>query len=238
MLKLNLCDHNDAYILAKGNMTVSKTTATGADANNTNKKLILQNCAPFTNCINEIINTKLDNATDTDIVIAMHSLIEYSDNYSEASGSLWKYSKDITAVNNKGNIVEFNGANATDLFSFISKITGPTDNNGRISNVEIILQLKYLSDFWRALEMPLISCEINIILTWSANCVIICTNVANQNPTFEITETKFYVPVITLSTQDNSKLLPQIKSGFKQAINWNEYLTKPELLIQNSNLNH
>ena len=86
--------------------------------------------------------------------------------------------------------------------------------------------------------MPLISCEINIILIWSANCVIICTNVANQNPTFEITETKFYVPVITLSTQDNSKLLPQIKSGFKQAINWNEYLTKPELLIQNSNLNH
>ena len=79
---------------------------------------------------------------------------------------------------------------------------------------------------------------INLILTWSANCVIIYTNVANQNPTFEITETKLYVPVVTLSTQDNAKLLPQLKSGFKRTINWNKYLSKPELLEQNPNLNH
>ena len=75
-------------------------------------------------------------------------------------------------------------------------------------------------------------------MTWSANCVIIYTNVANQNPTFEITETKLYVPVVTLSTQDNAKLLPQLKSGFKRTINWNKYLAKPELLRQNPNLNH
>ena len=79
---------------------------------------------------------------------------------------------------------------------------------------------------------------INLILTWSANCVIIYTNVANQNPTFEITETKLYVPVVTLSTQDNAKLLPQLKSGFKRTISWNKYLAKPELLAQNANLNH
>ena len=75
-------------------------------------------------------------------------------------------------------------------------------------------------------------------MTWSANCVIIYTNVANQNPTFEITETKLYVPVVILSTQDNAKLLPQLKSDFKSTINWNKYLSKPELLAQNSNLNH
>ena len=75
-------------------------------------------------------------------------------------------------------------------------------------------------------------------MTWSANCVIIYTNVANQNPTFEITETKLYVPVVTLSTQDNAKLLPQLKSGFKRTISWNKYLSKPELLPQNPNLNH
>ena len=86
--------------------------------------------------------------------------------------------------------------------------------------------------------MPLINCEVNLILTWSANCVIIYTNVANQNPTFEITETKLYVPVVTLSTQDNAKLLPQLKSGFKRTISWNKYLSKPELLAQNANLNH
>ena len=85
--------------------------------------------------------------------------------------------------------------------------------------------------------MPLINCEIELILTWSANCVIIYTDVANQNPTFTITETNLYVPVVTLSTQDNAKLLTQLKSGFKRTINWNKYLSKPELLRQNPNLN-
>ena len=68
-------------------------------------------------------------------------------------------------------------------------------------------------------------------MTWSGNCVIIYTNNANQNPTFEITETKLYVPVVTLSTQDNAKLLPQLKSGFKRTISWNKYLSKPKLII-------
>ena len=86
--------------------------------------------------------------------------------------------------------------------------------------------------------MPLINCEIELILDWSANCVIISTNNANQVPTFTITETNLYVPVVTLSTQDNSKLLPQLKSGFKRTISWNKYLAKPELLAQNANLNH
>ena len=86
--------------------------------------------------------------------------------------------------------------------------------------------------------MPLINCEVELILTWSSNCVIIYTDVANQVPTFTITETNLYVPIVTLSTQDNAKLLPQLKSGFKRTISWNKYLAKPELLAQNANLNH
>ena len=86
--------------------------------------------------------------------------------------------------------------------------------------------------------MPLINCEINVILAWSASCVIIYTNVANQNPTFEIIETKLYVPVVTLSTQDNATLLPQLKSDFKRTINWKKYLSKHELLAQDLNFNH
>ena len=86
--------------------------------------------------------------------------------------------------------------------------------------------------------MSLINCEVNLILTWSENCVIIYTDVANQIPTLTITETNLYVPVVTLSTQDNAKLLTQLKSGFKRTINWNKYLSKPELLAQNPNLNH
>ena len=86
--------------------------------------------------------------------------------------------------------------------------------------------------------MPLINCEVNLILTWSSTCVIVSTNILNQNATFSITDTKPYVPVVTLSTQENTKFLQQLKSGFKRVINWNKYLSKPELLAQNSNLNH
>ena len=86
--------------------------------------------------------------------------------------------------------------------------------------------------------MPLINCEIELILDWSANCVIIYTDVANQVPTFIITESNLYVSVVTLSTQDNAKLLPQLKNGFKRTLSWNKYLAKIELLAENANLNH
>ena len=95
--------------------------------------------------------------------------------------------------------------------------------------------LKYLSNFWRTLEMSLISCEVNLILTWLSTCVITDSNGAG---TFAITDTKLYVPVVTLSTQENTKFLLQLKLGFKRVINWNKYLSKPELLAQNPNLNH
>ena len=168
----------------------------------------------------------------------MYNLIEYSDIYSKTSGSFWKYCKDISAVENNNNaIVHFTDNNLTDLFNFKVKITGQTRDDGT-KNVEIMVPLKYLSNFCRTLEMPLINCEINLIFTWSANCVIAPTNVANQNATFAITDTKLYVPVVTLSTQDNVKLLQQLKPGFKRVINWNKYLSKPELLAQNPSLNH
>ena len=87
-----------------------------------------------------------------------------------------------------------------------------------------MVPLKYLSNFWRTLEMPLINCEIELILTWSENCVIIYTDIVNQNPTFTITETNLYIPVVTLSTQDNTKILQQLKSDFKRSVSWNKYL--------------
>ena len=119
----------------------------------------------------------------------MYNLIEYSDNYLETSGSLWQYCKEIQEVNKASNIVDFKGANATDSFNFKTKITGQTCDDGRIHDVEIMVPLKYVSNFWTTLEIPLINCEVELILTWSANCVIIYTAVANQIPTFTITET-------------------------------------------------
>ena len=142
----------------------------------------------------------------------MYNLIEYSDNYSKTSGSLWQYCKEIPAVNNDGDIVDFNGANATDSFNFKTKITGQTDNNGRIDNVEIMVSLKDLSNFLRTLELVLTNCEVNFILTWSADCVIIYT--VCRISIFAITVTNLYALVVTLSNQDNAKLLAQLKSGF------------------------
>ena len=238
MLKSSLCDYSDAYILVKGTISVNNTAAAGAAVNNTNKKVIFKNCAPFTNCIREINNTQIDNAKDIDIVMPMYNLIEYSDNYSKTTGSLWQYCKDIPARNNNNNaIIIFTDNNLTDSFNFKVKFTGQTGNNGT-KDVEIMVPLKYLSNFWGTLEMPLINCEVNLILTWSSTCVLVASNNQAQNATFAITDTKLYVPAATLSTQENTKFLQQLKSGFKRVINWNKYLSKPELLARNLNLNH
>ena len=124
----------------------------------------------------------------------MCNLIKYSDNYSKTSGSLWQYYKD-----------DLND-NLTDSGSFKSKvkITGNTPAAGNTKDVEIIVPLKYLSNFWRTYEMLLINYEVNFILTGSKDCVI--TNSTDEGK-FAITETKLYVPVVTLSTKDNEKLL-------------------------------
>ena len=187
----------------------------------------------------KINNTQIDNAKDIDIVMPMYNLIEYSDNYAKTTGSLWQYCKDIPAQNANANdvITEFTEGNLTDSFNFKLKITGRTGNGGT-KDVEIMVPLKYLSNFWRTLEIPLINCEVYLILTWSSACVLIATVNPNQNAKFAITDTKLYVPVVTLSTQENTNFLQQLKSGFKRVINWNKYLSKPELLAQNPNLNH
>ena len=142
MLKSSLCDYSDAYILVKGTISVNNSAAAGAAANNTNKKVIFKNCAPFTNCISEINNTQIDNAKDIDIVLSMYNLIEYSDNYAKTTGSLWQYCKDIPVRNANANdaITEFTEGNLTDSFNFKLKITGKTGNGGT-KDVEIMVPL-------------------------------------------------------------------------------------------------
>ena len=130
----------------------------------------------------------------------MYYLIEYSDNYAKTTGKLWQYFKDIPARNNNNEIINFTEGNPTDSFNFKVKITGRTGNNGT-KDVEIMVPLKYLSNFWRTLERPLVNCEVNLILTWSSTCVLIATNIPKQNATFAVSDTKLYVPVVTLSTQ-------------------------------------
>ena len=159
----------------------------------------------------------------------MYNLNEYSDNYSETTGILYKYCKDVTAVNNDDIISAFN-ANSDTNRSFIHKrkITSKTSNDG-IKNVEIMIPFKHVSIFWKTFEMFLINCKINLDLNCSKNYVIVANN-ADQATTFSIIivfEFEFNliwisivsISVVTLSTQDNVKLLEQLKSGFKGVTN-------------------
>ena len=225
MLRSNLCDYADAYILVKGTITI--TGAGNDDAakrlDERNKGVIFKNCAPFTKCISRINNTDIDNAQDIDIVMPMYNLTEYSDNYSKTSGSLWQYYKDDPNDNTEN----------SESFKYKIK-TGKTPDDGNTKDVGIIVPLKYLSNFWRTLKMPLINCEVNLILTWSRDCII--TNSTGTRK-FAITETKLYVPVVTLSTQDNAKLLQQLKSGFNRTINWNKHESNIKTFPQNRYLN-
>ena len=129
MLKSDLCDYADAYIFVKGTITIA---GAGADAaarqlDERNKGVIFKNCAPFTKCISRINGTDIDNARDIDIVMPMYNLIEYSDNYSKTSGSLWQYDRDDP----NNNIVQ------SELFKSKIKITGKTPADGN-------MMLKYL----------------------------------------------------------------------------------------------
>ena len=149
----------------------------------------------------------------------MHNLIEYSDNYSATFGSLWNYYRDEPFLNADGDIADFLADdNNIASFKFKRKIACKIEEHDNTKKVKIKVPLKYLGNFWRILEISLIDCEINLILTWSNKGLIIDSPIASQAPTFTITDTKLYFPVLNLSTQDNAKLLEQLKAGF-QGIN-------------------
>ena len=139
------------------------------------------------------------------------------------SGCLWQYYRDDP----NDNITQ------SESFKYKIKATRKPPAACNTKDVETAVQLKYLSNFWRTLEMPLINCEINLILTWSEDCVVSFATGATK---FKITDTKLYVPAVSLSTQNNGKLLQQLKSGFKRTINWDKYQTKISTERQNQYL--
>ena len=165
VIRWDLCDYSDVYVLVSGTITI---TGAGDDDNakrtdKRNKGLILKNCAPFANCMSYIINIQIDNAEYIAVVMPMYKLIEYSDNYSKTSGSLGKYYKDDP----NNNITQ------SESFKHKIKITGKTRACGNTKDVKIAVLSKYLSNFWRILEIPLINCEISPSLTWSKNALLL-----------------------------------------------------------------
>ena len=153
----------------------------------------------------------------------MYNLIEYSDNYSNTSGSLWQFTRDESPLNNNVNPDDVSVNNSSSFkykSNFFRSLTAAA--NEVFKNVKIAVPLKYLSNFWRSLEMPLINCKIHLELNWSKDCIM--STIADTK--FKITNTNLYVPIVSLSSKDNAKLVKLLEEGFNRSVYWNEYQTK------------
>ena len=214
VLKPNLCDYAEAYILV--NSTIR------ASAANANTRLALKNCAPFTRCNLEINDEHVDTAENLDIVMPMYNLIEYSDNYQDSSATLYQYKRDVSS---EANAINDLTTDTSSSLKYKVELLGNPVLDGAIAkrNVKVVVLLKYLSNFFRSLEIPLINCKIKPNLTWKKECVL-----SNQtgNAVFLINDTKMYVPVVTLSKEDEKDFIEQQNKGFQRSIYWNEYKTK------------
>ena len=216
VLKPNLCDYAEAYILVNGTIR--------ADAADGNARLALKNCAPFTKCNLEINDEHVDKAENLDIVMPMYNLIEYSDNYQDSSATLYQYKRDEPP---EANNVDDLTTNNSSSFKYKVNLLGNPDVDGGIAktSITVVVPLKYLSNFFRSLEMPLVNCKIKLNLTWKKECVL---STDAGDAVFIIHDTKMYVPVVTLSKEDNKDFIEQQKKGFQRSIYWNEYKTKGE----------
>ena len=182
----------------------------------------------------------------------MYNLIEYSKNYRKITGSSWNYYSDEPNSGAVGNI----NYSIKDLkpFDYKTSIAGKLEgSNVEKDDVEIVVSLKYLSNFWRTLGIALINCEVSLTLTWSENCVLTskATREADpdadpavagiNNPTnavFKITDCKLHVPIITLPAETDNKILEQLKTGFKRTIKWNKYRSEISNQTKNNSLNY
>ena len=214
VLKPNLCDYAETYILVDGTIR-----GTGSD-NNT--RLALKNCAPITKCNLEINDEHIDTAENLDISMPMYNLIEYSDNYPDSSATLYQYKRDEPPEANAIDDLTVDNSNSSKYKASLLGNPVVADNIAKES-VQVVVPIKYLSNFFRSLEMPLINCKIKLNLTCQKECVL---PTDEGNAVFIINDTKMYVPVVTLSKEDNKDFIEQQNKGFQRSIYWNEYKTK------------
>ena len=195
--------------------------------------MIFKSNAPFINCTSKINDLKIDNAEDLDVVIPIYNFFEYSKNYRKTRGSLWNYYRDEPNSDTDDSEIMYSIINSKSFDYKANFIGSVTHSNLTKNDVKIVVPLRYLSNFWRSLNTLLINCEVELILTWFKNCVLISksrrdadynapinSKIDNpENATFKITDTKLYAPVVTLSTKDDNNFLEQLKSGFKKLSN-------------------
>ena len=218
-IKSSLCDYSDAFISVTGNITVNA-------ANDTN--VAFKNCAPFCTCKTLINDMFIDRAEHIYIAMPMNNVIQYSDNYSNTSGSLWQFKRNDVPANNADLPI-----NNCQLFKYKAALVGKTknakDGNSFVKDTKIVVPLKYLSIFWRSIEMSLINCKVHLELNWIEDCVL---SSAGDSVKFEITVAKLHVLIVTLSTKDSVKLTKRLNEGFKRSVYWSSYQTKPAKVIE------
>ena len=199
-----------------------------------------KNCAPFTRCVTHINDEHVENAENLDIIMPMYNLIEYSDNYAGSFGSLYQFKRDESPINDAGNSNNVALDKSTSFkykASLLRKAADADGNDRLLKNTKIYVPLKYLSNFFRSLELPLIECKIHLALNWmyGADKYADGDNVNNRETAFKIKSTKLYVLVVTLSTKDNVNLTKQLNEGFKRSVYWNEYKSKIEIKEADAN---
>ena len=156
----------------------------------------------------------------------MYNLIEYSDNYQDSSATLYQYKRDEPPEDDAvADITDDNSSSLKYKISLLGNVTRVSGNAAGVRrlNVKIVVSLKYLSNFFRSLEMPLINCKIKLNLIWKKECVL---STGDGEAVFIINDTKLYVPVVTFSKEDNKDFIEQQNKGFQRSIYWNEYKTK------------
>ena len=237
-----MCDYFDAYILVTGNIKVQN----GNDAT----RVAMTNCHPFTRAAFKLNNEQVDTADNLDLTMNLYNMLEYSDNYTDTTASLYQDKRPEPRDNN-GNVV--NLGTALSSFKYRSgvvqkQLTTPNSENVPANtypnfanayriwkNIKIVVPLKYISNFFRNLELPLINTKLYMELNWTKYSVL-CNQ--NQNSIFQITKCELYIPIVTLNTENNNKLSELLSKGFERTVVWNEYKSKIERVTipQNDNI--
>ena len=201
MLRSDFCDYSDTYLVGKGTITV-----TDPDNNTYDKKKTFKNNELFTSCISKINNTLIYNAEYLDFVMLMYNLIENSKNSSQITESLWNYYRDEQNCETEGNINY--SIEDSKSFDYKTRITGRLEGKNAEEEVKLLLSkmLKNLSNFWRALDIPLIKCEITLMLTWSENCVITSKARKDADPDVDPAKAAFNNPANAIFEINDAKL--------------------------------
>ena len=242
-LRSDLIDLNDAYIIVTG--TITATNPNPSAGVSYSRNLVFKNSAPFFNCILKVNCQLIEDAQDLDVVTPMYNLPYYNKNFRKTTRSFWNYYRDKpnSRYNNNNRDRIFYSIKDSKSFGYKTKLVGKLpDGENELKDIKVVVLLKYLSRFIWSLDIPLINAEIELILKWSEDFVLTkkayrSTIAKGDDPAtepaaaavntpsilkFSVTDCRLFVPVVTLPTEYENRLLEELKSGFRITVEWDK----------------